>query len=505
MKSYFIKIKSILILLYSIQGLIFNFILDSLIFLQKKDLSYSEIGMIKFCNYPFSLKLLWSPLVDTYYFKSIGRRKTWIIPCQILIMFGLYYLYLNYDLLMMSKSIVYYTFVCFSIIFLLATQDIALDGWALEICREKSVLASACQTIGHKIGSILSVLVFIQLNSIDFCNKWIYSERKDRPILCPSRFFMLSVVYVGLATVIGSIFPEKPKYEEEEIENEKSIENDDLNKSMNLMDSKDVSIHTHIKTSQNENNKLSQLTKTNVEGEKKDEEEGEGLIKTIKNIILIIKLPHFKKFLCLILSHRLGFCFFYFISGLILIDKGFSKESMALIGSILIPMEIVVVSLLEKKKNNFFITYTILYKLKIIICIVELVFLCFYKEITNMTYNNDFLIVLIISISNSIVDNLMTCCNCGFYNSITDLNVGATYITALYSIQNLSAVFPSYFIFALTDKIGFSLIGLFSVFYSALFYFAFLPKLVVLESLGKEIWKIGVRSENEIEKKKKIN
>ena len=37
------------------------------------------------CSLPFSLKVLWSPFVDLYYFKSFGRRKSWIIPTQVLV------------------------------------------------------------------------------------------------------------------------------------------------------------------------------------------------------------------------------------------------------------------------------------------------------------------------------------------------------------------------------------------------------------------------------------
>jgi PAT family acetyl-CoA transporter-like MFS transporter 1 len=31
------------------------------------------------------VKLLWAPIVDSIYFKKFGRRKTWLIPVQLLI------------------------------------------------------------------------------------------------------------------------------------------------------------------------------------------------------------------------------------------------------------------------------------------------------------------------------------------------------------------------------------------------------------------------------------
>lgn len=40
------------------------------------------------------MKLLWAPIVDSLYFKSLGRRKSWMIPCQYLI--GIFLLVISY-------------------------------------------------------------------------------------------------------------------------------------------------------------------------------------------------------------------------------------------------------------------------------------------------------------------------------------------------------------------------------------------------------------------------
>lgn len=46
-------------------------------------LSYAQIGTFSLAAYPYSLKLLWSPIVDSVYSSRWGRRKTWIIPIQV--------------------------------------------------------------------------------------------------------------------------------------------------------------------------------------------------------------------------------------------------------------------------------------------------------------------------------------------------------------------------------------------------------------------------------------
>ena len=74
----------LLIFLYSLQGLVIGLLLETLQLRLKTYFNYSEIGIFLLCSYPFSLKILWSPIIDTYYLKSIGLRKTWIILSQLI-------------------------------------------------------------------------------------------------------------------------------------------------------------------------------------------------------------------------------------------------------------------------------------------------------------------------------------------------------------------------------------------------------------------------------------
>lgn len=53
-------------------------------FLLQSNASYTQIGLFSLAAYPYSFKLLWSPLVDSVYSAAIGRRKSWIVPVQAL-------------------------------------------------------------------------------------------------------------------------------------------------------------------------------------------------------------------------------------------------------------------------------------------------------------------------------------------------------------------------------------------------------------------------------------
>jgi hypothetical protein len=100
-----LKNSSILIFLYSLQGLVIGIILETMQMNLKMKFNYSDIGVFLLCSYPFSLKIFWSFLVDTYYLKKIGMRKTWIISTQIIASLILFYLSLSIENLIEEKRI----------------------------------------------------------------------------------------------------------------------------------------------------------------------------------------------------------------------------------------------------------------------------------------------------------------------------------------------------------------------------------------------------------------
>jgi len=62
-------------------------------------------------------------------------------------------------------------------IFLSATQDVAVDGWSLTMLREENLgLTFTCNMVGQLTGIIISSNVIILLNSVTFCNNYIFTE-----------------------------------------------------------------------------------------------------------------------------------------------------------------------------------------------------------------------------------------------------------------------------------------------------------------------------------------
>jgi PAT family acetyl-CoA transporter-like MFS transporter 1 len=93
------------------------------------------------------MKLLWAPIVDACFVARFGRRKTWLVPVQYLIGFTLLGLCTSVDeyLDAAEPDMMALTGLFFALNFLAATQDIAVDGWALTMLQRKNVgYASTC-------------------------------------------------------------------------------------------------------------------------------------------------------------------------------------------------------------------------------------------------------------------------------------------------------------------------------------------------------------------------
>jgi len=77
-----LKNVGLLALLYLLQGVPVGLAFGSIPFLLKAHLSYGQVGVFSLASYPYSMKLLWSPIVDAVYSRQLGRRKSWIVPIQ---------------------------------------------------------------------------------------------------------------------------------------------------------------------------------------------------------------------------------------------------------------------------------------------------------------------------------------------------------------------------------------------------------------------------------------
>ncbi|KAF9787012.1 MFS general substrate transporter [Thelephora terrestris] len=170
------RAMSLLITLYLIQGVpVSLYAHRSVPFLLREHLSYSQLAVFSLASYPYSLKLFWSPIVDSKFLPTVGRRKSWIIPMQLIIGTIMFAMSFHAEKLIQdpTDNINLLSMIFTGLVFFSATQDIAVDGWALTLLSEENLsYASTCQTIGLTTGYFASFTVFLALNSEAFANKW---------------------------------------------------------------------------------------------------------------------------------------------------------------------------------------------------------------------------------------------------------------------------------------------------------------------------------------------
>ena len=177
---------ALLLVLYTLQGVPMGLAAAIPLLLHERGASYAEQALFSLVSWPFSLKILWAPLVDSCYSQRLGRRRTWLLPIQVVC-----------AILMISSStrideflgaaqageegqrgseggqrpdrpqVPRLTAIFLVLYLLMATQDIAVDGWALTMLQRRNLgWASTCNSTGQTLGFTLSFVALFALNNV---------------------------------------------------------------------------------------------------------------------------------------------------------------------------------------------------------------------------------------------------------------------------------------------------------------------------------------------------
>lgn len=86
---------------------------------------------------PYSFKVFWAPVVELYSWQAMGKRKTWVVPTQLIGSAILLYLSGKIEDLLITKQVYFLTGLLITNTFVITCQDIAVDSWAVEILHPK--------------------------------------------------------------------------------------------------------------------------------------------------------------------------------------------------------------------------------------------------------------------------------------------------------------------------------------------------------------------------------
>lgn len=414
---------ALLLFLYILQGIPLGLGGSIPLILQNRKVSYAQQAIFSFVNWPFSVKLLWAPIVDAIYSSRFGRRKSWLVPTQYLI--GLFMLVLSYyvnELLGITglvasdlknagngslpviepvvghqPNIYLLTGIFLALNFLAATQDIAVDGWALTMLQRRNVsYASTCNTVGQTAGYFLGNVVFLALESKDFCNKFLRSVPQETGIVGLSGFlYFWGIVFFVTTTLVMIMKSEcQPRHEDKQ------------DSEMSVYD-------------------------------------------TYLMLLRILKLPAVQTFVAILLTCKIGFAATDAVTGLKLMENGVNKEHLAMLAIPMVPLQIILPWVISKYTNGPrpLDTFLKAYPFRLMFGIVFAGLLAWTKvvrdPVTGALPFYYFVVITLFYALHQVSLYMIFVALMAFHAAKSDPAIGGTYMTLLNTLTNLGGNWPA--------------------------------------------------------------
>jgi PAT family beta-lactamase induction signal transducer AmpG len=110
------------------------------------------IGLFASVGTPYSLKVLWAPLMDRFHFWP-GRRRGWMMLMQVLLILSIFSL----SLFQPATNIYGIAVMALIVAVFSATQDISIDAYRREILSDEELgLGSSLYVVGYRIGLLVA-------------------------------------------------------------------------------------------------------------------------------------------------------------------------------------------------------------------------------------------------------------------------------------------------------------------------------------------------------------
>ncbi|MGB0899597.1 MAG: AmpG family muropeptide MFS transporter, partial [Psychrobium sp.] len=128
--------------------------------LRDEGVSLAEIGLFSLIGIPYVWKFLWSPLMDRYSFPLLGRRRSWMLLTQVLLLFSI----AAFGFVNPVMNIWSVAYLAAAVAFFSASQDIVLDAYRRELLPDhelglgNSIHVQAYRLSGLVPGSLAFIL-----------------------------------------------------------------------------------------------------------------------------------------------------------------------------------------------------------------------------------------------------------------------------------------------------------------------------------------------------------
>eukprot|EP01039_Chlorochromonas_danica_P010761 gene10764-11960_t len=436
--------------------------------LMDKGSSYESLSLFSLVSIPFSLKIFWAPIVDTYYWPSFGRRKSWLIPVQLLtgltmiLCSSLVESWLNekdyisprsesVGAKSLGKEVAMLPLTAFFLLlyFLMATQDIAVDGWALTMLDGHNVgYSSVANSIGQSLGIFLSNQGFLALSDEMWCKRFLGMP----PVISLSGFISFWGYVFLLTTVFICFFKKESEIQEKE-------------------------------------------------------ETSASVIQTLRHITSLFKLKTVTIFCVILFTCKAPFASVDAAFIFKLHEYGLTKSDLATISPMLLLTSLLFPALMSSQVARHPLRMFLLgLKLKmgtslLLWCVFE--FTATFDQFRNPVYYSCLTVVLL---ANECAGCLSFTSCMAFFSRVSDPSIGGSYMTLLNTVTNLGAKWPAVLALYLLPKLtfyhsdrelgsssiavdGLTLLTIFGSIGGLMWLYIFQPILIQLQTCPIEHWR----------------
>lgn len=121
--------------------------------LKESNVDITLIGIFAIVGLPYTLKFVWSPIIDRFTLPFLGHRKGWLAFSQ----FALTVLICAMGLTNPANHIWIFAILALLVAFFSATQDIVVDAYRIETLKNEELgLGTALYTYGYKIALLIT-------------------------------------------------------------------------------------------------------------------------------------------------------------------------------------------------------------------------------------------------------------------------------------------------------------------------------------------------------------
>ena len=148
------------------------------------------IGIVTLVGLPYTLKFLWSPLMDRFVPPWLGRRRGWMIATQLALIAGIAAMAVTGP----ADAIWALSVLAIAVAFLSASQDIAFDAYRADVLlAPERGIGAGVSVIGYRIAMLISGAVALILS--------------DHIGWQSTYLLMAGLMFIGVATTLFSPEP----------------------------------------------------------------------------------------------------------------------------------------------------------------------------------------------------------------------------------------------------------------------------------------------------------